>query len=664
MLSVNTNISSLITQQNLKTSTNKLNLAIERMTTGYKINSAADNAANHSICVNMSTQIGAYDIAEENAMIGLDLITTGYDTLTLLSNTLVRLRALAEQAANGTYSKQSLQAMNKEAAALINEMYRTKNNAQNIFGSSVIDEGIVGAHLEVKDTGFLQDIATRDISSMTRLADVDASKTLAQGTYSISSAEELAKLATMQNSGKITTGSEFVLGADIDLSAYSSGEGWVAIGTYSQRFQCTFDGNGHKISNLYMKRAASCQGFFGAIFNAEIKNLGIDSGMISGGTQNVGALAAWAYGTSTVKNCFSNVEIDMDPAIEINAFGSQVGGLIGFFQYGTIDYCYTTGNVTSMSDCGGLVGASNVNLNISNCFTTGNIESTTSGAGGLCCMYAGNITNCYTTGNVITKGASNDAGGLIGRCGNSGTTAITNCHTTGNIKSDHAAGGIIGNNGGCIVNITNCYTTGIMDCGRNVGGIAAVLDLGGNITNCHTTATIKHGSCAGAIVGYDIESSTIKDCSYVSDLDPLGNNAATLENVVDASLGVNYNLQIGINGDNTSQINTNNFFTLGGLKDLLDKGIQSKDALKTIDNLTNKISTIQVGIGASQNRLESALEEIAIKKENLLSSRSTLKGVDIAKVSSEYIKQQILQQASATLLATANQNPAIALQLL
>ena len=72
----------------------------------------------------------------------------------------------------------------------------------------------------------------------------------------------------------------------------------------------------------------------------------------------------------------------------------------------------------------------------------------------------------------------------------------------------------------------------------------------------------------------------------------------------------------------------------------------------------------QVEFGAMQNRLESALDEISTQYENLVSSRSTLRDADIAEVSSEYIRQQILQQASATLMATANQSPSIALQLI
>ncbi len=83
-----------------------------------------------------------------------------------------------------------------------------------------------------------------------------------------------------------------------------------------------------------------------------------------------------------------------------------------------------------------------------------------------------------------------------------------------------------------------------------------------------------------------------------------------------------------------------------------------------VDKLLEQVNSKSVEYGAIQNRLESALEEISTQYENLVSSRSTLQDADIADVSSEYIKQQILQQASATLLATANQSPALALQLL
>ena len=81
---------------------------------------------------------------------------------------------------------------------------------------------------------------------------------------------------------------------------------------------------------------------------------------------------------------------------------------------------------------------------------------------------------------------------------------------------------------------------------------------------------------------------------------------------------------------------------------------------KVINDISNRVTTL----GAAQNRIESAIESIGVQSENITSSLSTLRDADVATESSNYIKSQILQQASATLLSTANQSPSIALNLL
>ena len=104
----------------------------------------------------------------------------------------------------------------------------------------------------------------------------------AEDTYSISTAEELAKLATMTNNYKICSNCEFVLADDIDLSAYSTGEGWTPIGT-SNQFTATFDGNGYVISNLYINTPSiNCVGLFRWCNFAEIKNVGLENVDVTG----------------------------------------------------------------------------------------------------------------------------------------------------------------------------------------------------------------------------------------------------------------------------------------------------------------------------------------------------------------------------------------------
>ena len=128
---------------------------------------------------------------------------------------------------------------------------------------------------------------------------------------------------------------------------------------------------------------------------------------------------------------------------------------------------------------------------------------------------------------------------------------------------------------------------------------------------------------------------------------------------------INWNLtsiQVGINSDESSKIDLEIGFKYNLNPIFAD--IKSDRAYNTINSFMNALSEKATEIGAVSNRLESSLESIAVNMENITNSLSTVKDVDMAEVSSEYIKKQILQQASATLLATSNQSPAIALQLI
>lgn len=129
-LTINTNLSSMIVQSNLAKSTNQLNSAIERMTTGYKINHAADNAAGYSIAKNWQAQLSSLDIAADNAAMGSDMLSTLEDHYALLSNHVQRVRDLTEQAANGTYGKQSLEAIEAEITSRLQEIDRIAANCE------------------------------------------------------------------------------------------------------------------------------------------------------------------------------------------------------------------------------------------------------------------------------------------------------------------------------------------------------------------------------------------------------------------------------------------------------------------------------------------------------------------------------------------------------
>ena len=190
----------------MKTSTDKLNQAIERMTTGAKINHAKDNAANYSISTNMTTKMGAYQVAEDNVMMGLDMVNTASESLSLIEDKLQRLRTLATQVSNGTYGEQSKQAINAEANALVDEIDRLQNtteyNGIKLFESEQKYELPADAPIAKYD-GFIKEVVKRDTSAMTKLSSVDPNTALADGTYSISTPEEMKKLADMTNAGLV-----------------------------------------------------------------------------------------------------------------------------------------------------------------------------------------------------------------------------------------------------------------------------------------------------------------------------------------------------------------------------------------------------------------------------------------------------------------------------
>ena len=129
-LTINTNLSSLIVQKNLSSATTSLNSAIERMSTGYKINHAKDDAAGYSIAANWKTMLGSLDIASENASMGADMLKTAEENYSLITEHLQRVRDLTEQAANGTYGQDSLTAIKSEMTARLMEINRIAANCE------------------------------------------------------------------------------------------------------------------------------------------------------------------------------------------------------------------------------------------------------------------------------------------------------------------------------------------------------------------------------------------------------------------------------------------------------------------------------------------------------------------------------------------------------
>ncbi|MBE7710848.1 MAG: hypothetical protein E7Z92_01775 [Cyanobacteria bacterium SIG31] len=645
MISINTNLSSLITQRSLTKSTDALNLAIERMTTGFKINHAKDNAANYSISTNLTTKISSYMVAEENASMGLDMLNSANGSLDQITDKLERLRALATQANNGTYGSQSLEAINSEASALVDEINRLYTTAEyngiNLFATAEATPAV--AAFAAPRT------VTVDPEKQVSAIYV-AGETFQEGeTYYICNSDDLVALQDMVNdmgNPADTTNVTFELTSDINMDGVEfEGIGYYDCGGMDEGrvFSGTFNGNGHTISNLSAYGGMDYSaGLFGYTDGATIDSVILKEVDIETGASASGGLVAEAKDT-IITNCAvigGSVYSDM----------SSAGGLVGSMDGGSISNSYSTASIESFECAGGLVGS----------------------------MDGGSISNSYSTAEV--ESSDSDAGGLIGVANNN--VQITNSYATGSVYSEYGyAGGLVGfmESG----SISNSYSTASVESNGDGGGALigyAYVDLSGtgNYYNSETGLdAIGEDDSTSNIMTYEAKTLAelqspvlLESIGYTRDAGWRIENGVPVLMVFDppATGGTPagaINFQIGIHSGESSNITLNLGFALDGVNDLYGIGLDTTtDYLTKIDDLLSVVSNKATEYGAAQNRLESALEEISTQYENLVSTRSTIRDADIAEVSSQYIQQQILQQASATLMATANQMPAIALQLI
>uniref|UniRef100_UPI0037E07B6C Flagellin n=1 Tax=Cupriavidus gilardii TaxID=82541 RepID=UPI0037E07B6C len=127
---INTNSLSLMTQNNLNTSQSALNTAIQRLSSGLRINSAKDDAAGQAIANRFTANIKGLTQAQRNANDGISLAQTTEGALTEVNNNLQRIRELSVQAATGSNSASDLQSIQDEIKQRLEEINRVSEQTQ------------------------------------------------------------------------------------------------------------------------------------------------------------------------------------------------------------------------------------------------------------------------------------------------------------------------------------------------------------------------------------------------------------------------------------------------------------------------------------------------------------------------------------------------------
>ncbi|MCY1269093.1 A-type flagellin [compost metagenome] len=141
-LTVNTNIASLNTQRNLNTSSRALDVSLQRLSTGSRINSAKDDAAGLQIANRLSSQINGLGVSVKNSNDGISMAQTAEGALQQSTSILQRMRDLALQSANGSNSAEERKALNSEVTELKKELDRISNTTS--FGGKKLLDGTFG----------------------------------------------------------------------------------------------------------------------------------------------------------------------------------------------------------------------------------------------------------------------------------------------------------------------------------------------------------------------------------------------------------------------------------------------------------------------------------------------------------------------------------------
>ena len=272
---------------------------------------------------------------------------------------------------------------------------------------------------------------------------------------------------------------------------------WTPIGSSSNSYSGTFDGQGHTISGLYTmvktdNTTTAYAGLFGCVGGGGVvKNVNIADSYIyasikssnPGSDKYVAAGSVCGKNYGTIENCTNSGTVVVKDGNTSNS-ACYAGGVCGLSTHtitdkGKISGCANSGSVSGYGYVGGVCGGNLSDLGMENCTNSGSVSGY-GHVGGVCGSTNHSTVNCGNTGSVSGDG---DIGGVCGY-NNSGT--ITNCFSTGSVSGDGYIGGVCGYN--YDGTITNCYWLDTAYSGTGIG------DGGGTVANVESKSAEQFAS--------------------------------------------------------------------------------------------------------------------------------------------------------------------------
>ena len=272
--------------------------------------------------------------------------------------------------------------------------------------------------------------------------------------YLISTSAQLAYLAQQVNGGTSYEGKYFRQTANFDLA----GKKWTPIGNFPNEFKGHFDGDNKEVYDLNVDITGSYAGLFGNIRNGSVKNVRICSG-------------------------------------SVKASVHYVGGIVGEFNYSTMENCTASVNVSGNSNVGGLAGS---------------ISGST-------------VSNChFLSGEIVGSGDGNwdgeYVGGIVGHVQSSNVSTVKDCSANASVKGKMNVGGLCGWFGNGDHEFSKCIMKGTITVTKEwCGGLVGYLSSSnGKFENCQFEGSIKKDgddvSATGIAIGADNSNVTFKNC--------------------------------------------------------------------------------------------------------------------------------------------------------
>lgn len=233
MLSMHTNYASMLTQNQISKTSGMLNTAMERLSTGLRINSAADDAAGLQISNRLDAQARGMSVAQDNAQNGISMMQTAEGAMDEMTNIVYRMNDLATQAANGALSNTDRAALDAEYQELGAEITATMTNTS--FGGQKLLEttGFAAGAVTFQTGAQAAEVLAVDVS--TELGDI-ATATAAFG--------DLTSAANAQTAMTALTGANGDEGLLANIGAARSG-----FGASINRLEHTISNLGNMIEN-------------------------------------------------------------------------------------------------------------------------------------------------------------------------------------------------------------------------------------------------------------------------------------------------------------------------------------------------------------------------------------------------------------------------------